>query len=63
MPRMIFTVTDEMEEDLKREAKRTGATLSGLLRLYVAQQLAAKTKKSVYLLEPGGDRRSEGSKT
>ncbi|MBZ0293890.1 MAG: hypothetical protein K8L99_15100 [Anaerolineae bacterium] len=58
MPRIIFTVTDEMEADLKDQARKSGATLSGLIRLYLTEKLIEKTGKpvSAYEVETGGDR-------
>ena len=59
MPRVLFTVTEEMHEDLKKAAKKRGATISGLVRLYVAEHLAADMSKNAdkYEVDRGGDRR------
>lgn len=60
MPRIILTVTDEMASDLKAQAARRGATLSGLARLYMAQGLSADTAKPIdqYRVSAGGARRA-----
>ena len=39
MSRIVMTVTDEMHEALKEEAKKRGATLSGLSRKILADWL------------------------
>lgn len=61
MPRIILTVTDEMASDLKTQATRRGATLSGLTRLYIAQGLTAETAKPIerYMVSAGGARRAD----
>ena len=58
MPRIIFTVTEEMDKDLKSEADKRGAIVAELLRHYVAEGLArdtGKAKKS-YKVNRGGIR-------
>lgn len=59
MSRIIFTVTDEMKEDLETEAEKRGGTVAGLIRLYIAESLARATGKPVdsYAVKTGGDRR------
>lgn len=63
MPRIIFTVTDEMQEDLKRVADERGASVSGLIRLFIVQALARETGKDpeIYRVETGGKRTSTPS--
>lgn len=60
MARIIFTVNAEMQEDLEKEAKERGATVSGLIRLILAEALASKTGKDadMYRVEHGGNRQS-----
>ena len=54
MPRMVFTVTEEMHEALKRQAEQRGATLSGLLRLILADWLAQQGEAIEWRVESGG---------
>jgi hypothetical protein len=58
MARIMFTVSDQMQTDLKTEAEKRGATISNLIRLYVAQGLASSTGKSAakYAVLWGGDK-------
>jgi len=61
MARLIFTVNKTMEKDLKTQAKKRGATLSGLLRLYVTNGLTKDTGKTAdeYEITVGGDTRAQ----
>ncbi len=63
MPRLIFTVTDKMDEDLKKIAKARNMPISNLIRLYLTEGLSKETDTPVeqYEVEMGGDRRSDRS--
>ena len=56
--RIIFTITEQMNEDLKAEAKKRGATVAGLARLYLTEGLVRDrgTDPSDYDVETGGSR-------
>lgn len=58
MPRIIFTLTDEMESDLKEEAAKRGMPVASLLRQYIARGLVQDTGKPAerYNVKWGGDR-------
>lgn len=58
MPRIIFTVSEEMNADLKSIADKRGASVAGVIRLYLANALTTETGKPLeaYIVERGGYR-------
>lgn len=61
MTRIIVTITDKMDADLKAEAKKRGATIAGVIRLYLTEGLVRdlKTNPDDYEVEVGGKRDTE----
>jgi len=57
------TITDEMDADLQAEATKRGASVAGLVRLYVSEGLVRdlKSDPAKYVVKVGGDRRPEDS--
>lgn len=65
MPRINITVTETMDADLKVEAQKRGASVAGLIRLYLTEGLVRdmKADPATYTVEIGGDRRSQDDPT
>lgn len=58
--RLVFTVTREMHQALKRQAARRGATLAGLVRLILGEWLEQHGEKIEWQVEWGGTRKEGG---
>lgn len=58
MPRLIFTVTDEMADDLKAIAKKRNMPMATLIRVLLTEAIAPETGKAPdsYRVEVGGRR-------
>lgn len=59
MPKLGLTITDEMEEGLRKESQRTGAPIAALVREAIAKLLNERGIPIEENVTWGGNRRSQ----